>query len=398
MNRRLNPLIERVAANFHQSDHLSSTVVDQGQIIYIFSSFKYFALKRIFISLLVLVTVASCKSKKEEKPVQSAGGGGGGQQAVLVDVIIAGKSSITNNIEVNGSVVANESATLQPEVSGRLTYLNLPEGTKVTQGTVLARINDADLQASMQKVRVQLDLAQKNEERLRKLLAINGINQADYDAVLNQVNTLKADLDIIQAQIDKTVLKAPFTGVLGLRMISPGAYVTPATVLGTIQQTDRVKVDFTVPESYSEMIRPGKTVNVQTIVGTAPRKATIAAIEPQIDATTRNMKVRAILEGAVVSPGSFVKVGLETTGSNNNILVPTNAIIPDAKAKKVVVVKNGKGTLVEVQTGLRSNGAAEILSGLSVGDSIAVTGVLFVRPNSTLQVRSVKQLEEFLGN
>lgn len=354
-------------------------------------------MKRVFISLLVLVTVASCKSKKEEKPAQPAGGGGG-QQAVLVDVIIAGKSSISNNIEVNGSVVANESATLQPEVSGRLTYLNLPEGTKVTQGTVLARINDADLQASMQKVRVQLDLAEKNEGRLRKLLDINGINQADYDAVLNQVNTLKADLDIIQAQIDKTVLKAPFTGVLGLRMISPGAYVTPATILGTIQQTDRVKIDFTVPESYSEMIRTGKSVNVQTIVGSAARKATITAIEPQIDATTRNLKVRAILEGAVVSPGSFVKVRLETTGSSDNILVPTNAIIPDAKAKKVVVVKNGKGTLVEVQTGLRSNGAAEILSGLTVGDSIAVTGVLFVRPNSNVQVRSVKQLEEFLGN
>jgi membrane fusion protein (multidrug efflux system) len=355
-------------------------------------------LKKVFIPFFVLVFVVACKSKKEETPQPAQGRGGGAQQAVLVDVIIAGKSSVSNNIEVNGTVVANESASLQPEVSGRLTYLNLPEGKKVTQGTVLARINDADLQASMQKIRVQLDLAQKNEERLRKLLSINGINQADYDAVLNQVNTFKADLDIIQAQIDKTVLKAPFTGVLGLRMISPGAYVTPATVMGTIQQTDKVKIDFTVPESYSDLISNGKTVNVQTIAGSATKKATIIATEPQIDATTRNLKVRAILDGTAAAPGSFVKVKLDASSGNNSILVPTNAIIPDAKAKKVVLIKDGKGKLVDVETGLRTNGAVQILKGLNIGDSIAVTGVLFVRPNSTIKVTSVKKLEEFLGN
>ncbi|MFW2476563.1 MAG: efflux RND transporter periplasmic adaptor subunit [Sediminibacterium sp.] len=337
--------------------------------------------------------VISCKSKKEEPRQQNSG-----PQSVIVDVIIAGKNNISNIVEVNGSVVANESTNLQPEVSGRLTYLNIPEGAKVTEGTVLARINDADLQASTQKVKVQLELAQKNEERLRKLLSIGGINQADYDAVLNQVNTFKADLDILKAQIDKTVLKAPFTGVLGLRMVSPGTYVTPATVLATLQQTDRVKIDFTIPEAYTDLIGKGKTVNIKTTGKDVLKKAVIIATEPQIDATTRNLKVRAQLDGANINPGGFVKVLLETGGQNNSILVPTNAIIPDAKAKKVVVVKNGKGKLTDIVTGLRVNGLAEVLSGLQVGDSIAVSGVLFVRPNSSLKVRSVKQIEEFAGN
>jgi membrane fusion protein, multidrug efflux system len=336
--------------------------------------------------------VISCKSKKEEPRQQN-----NGPQAVIVDVIIAGNNNISNIIEVNGSVVANEAANLQPEVSGRLVYLNLPEGSKVNQGTVLARINDADLQANMQKIRVQLDLAQKNEERLRKLLSIGGINQADYDAVLNQVNTFKADLDITQAQIDKTILKAPFTGILGLRMISPGAYVTPATILATLQQTDRVKIDFTVPEMYAELIAKGRTVNIQTNMGAGTKKAVIIATEPQIDATTRNLKVRAQLDGANINPGGFVKVLIETGGRNNSILVPTNAIIPDAKAKKVVVVKDGKGKMVDIETGLRVNGTAEVLKGLKVGDSIAVSGVLFVRPNSQLKVRSVKKIEDFAG-
>lgn len=358
----------------------------------IFIGPKSQVLKRNYPFVFAVLFIIACKSKKEEPRQQNAA-----PQAVIVDVIIAGKNSISNKIEVNGSVLANEAANLQPEVSGRLTYLNLPEGTRVSQGTVLARINDADLQANMQKIRVQLDLAQKNEERLRKLLSINGINQADYDAVLNQVNTLKADLDITQAQIDKTVLKAPFTGILGLRMISPGAYVTPATILATLQQTDKVKIDFTVPEMYIDLITKGKTVNVQTAAGTAMKKAVIIATEPQIDATTRNLKVRALLEGANVNPGGFVKVLIETGGKNSSILVPTNAIIPDAKAKKVVVVKNGKGILTDIVTGLRVTGAAEVLSGINVGDSIAVSGVLFVRPNSQLKVRSVKQISEFMG-
>lgn len=336
--------------------------------------------------------VISCKSKKEEPRQQNSG-----PQSVIVDVIIAGKSSISNIVEVNGSVVANEAANLQPEVSGRLVYLNLPEGTKVSQGTVLARINDADLQANTQKIKVQLDLAEKNEQRLRKLLSIGGINQADYDAVLNQVNTLKADLDILKAQIDKTVLKAPFTGVLGLRMISPGAYVTPSTILATLQETDRVKIDFTIPEAYTGLIAKGKTVTIKTTGKEGTQKAVIIATEPQIDATTRNLKVRAQLSGSNINPGRFVKVLIETGGESTSILVPTNAIIPDAKAKKVVVVKDGKGKLTDIETGLRVNGMAEVLNGLEVGDSIAVSGVLFVRPNSQLKVRSVKKIEDFAG-
>ena len=359
----------------------------------IFIGLKSQVLKRMYPLAIAALVMVACKSKKEEPRQQN-----GGPQAVIVDVIIAVKNTVSNTIEVNGTVIANESANLQPEVSGRLTYLNLPEGTKVSQGMVLARINDADLQANMQKIRVQLDLAQKNEARLKKLLDINGINQADYDAVLNQVNTLKADLDITQAQIDKTVLKAPFNGILGLRMISPGAYVTPATILATLQQTDKVKIDFTVPEMYKDVIKAGKSVNVRTSAGsTTIKKAVIIATEPQIDATTRNLKVRAVLDGANVNPGGFVKVLIETSGNNSSILVPTNAIIPDAKAKKVVVVKDGKGKLTDIETGLRINGAAEVLSGLNVGDSIAVSGVLFVRPNSQIKVRSVKKIDEFLG-
>jgi membrane fusion protein (multidrug efflux system) len=284
--------------------------------------------------------------------------------------------------------------TIQSEVSGRVTFLQISEGSNVAAGTVLARINDADLKAAQQKINVQLDLAQKNEVRLKKLLSIGGINQADYDVVLNQVNTLKADLAVLQAQLDKTVIKAPFAGTLGLRMISMGAYLTPATVITTIQQVNQLKIDFSVPEFYAQKIKKGAVVHVQSADNKTKADAVVIATEPVINATTRNLKVRAVLKGQAFNLGAFVKISIDATAPTNSILIPSNCIIPESTVKKVVVVKDGIGQLVEVETGERNEGLVQIIKGLSVGDSIAVSGVLFVKPSSPVKVRSVKLLSD----
>jgi membrane fusion protein (multidrug efflux system) len=226
------------------------------------------------------------------------------------------------------------------------------------------------------------------------LLAIGGINQADYDVVLNQVNTLKADLAVLQAQLDKTVIKAPFAGTLGLRMISMGAYVTPTTVMTTIQQVNQLKIDFTVPEFYAQKIKKGAIVHVQSADNKVTADAVVTATEPLVNATTRNLKVRAVLKGQAFNLGAFVKVSIDATSTNNSILIPSNCIIPESTVKKVVVVKDGIGQLVEVETGERNEGLIQIVKGLSVGDSIAVSGVLFVKPNAPVKVRSVKLLSD----
>jgi membrane fusion protein, multidrug efflux system len=317
------------------------------------------------------------------------------QPPVLVDVILAGYQPLSNTIEANGTVGANETTELRPEVSGRLTYLNIPEGRSVGKGAVLARINDADLQAQLGKLRAQLSLAQKTEERLRKLLEVEGINRADYDVAANQVNTLKADINVVLADISRTVVRAPFSGTIGLRNVSPGAYVTPQTVLATIQQVNRSKIDFTLPEIYGNAVTIGKTVVVE-IGGSEKRRATVLAVEPQASMATRNITVRAIIDNGVINPGTFVKVLIDAGSKAQTILVPSSAIIPDAKTKKVIVVKNGKGVMTNVETGLRTPGGVEIISGLNPGDSVVVTGVLYVRPASAVKVRSIKKLEEIL--
>jgi membrane fusion protein, multidrug efflux system len=339
-------------------------------------------------ALFLVCTLTACKGKPEINVPKAAA-------PTIVDIIVVSPQALTSAVEANGSVVANEFVELHPEVSGRLTYLNVPEGSHITQGTLIARINDADLQAQISKSKVQLDLAQKTEDRYKQLLAVNGINQSDYDAALNTVNGLKADIQYTQTLIDKTVIKAPFSGVVGLRLISPGAFVTPSTIIASIQQVDKIKIDFTLPEQYSGLIRKGNIVDVEVDAAKQTRKkATIIATEPQVNESTRNLKVRAVLQEANLNPGAFVKVYVPANTDKKAVMVPTNAIIPDDRNSQLVLVKNGKASFVNVKTGVRESNNVEITSGINPGDSVVVTGVLFARPGSLLKVRSVKTLEQ----
>lgn len=313
----------------------------------------------------------------------------------IVDVIVASSGSISNTVEANGSVVANEYVELHPEISGRIVYLNVPEGSHVDKGMVIARINDADLQATLEKSKCLLDLYQKTEERDQKLLAVNGLNQADYDLALNNVNSTKADINYTLAQIDKTVIRAPFSGTVGLRQVSPGAYVTPATIIATIQQLDKIKVDFTLPEQYTSIIKKGSVVDVEIDAARKiHRKGLIIATEPQINLSSRNLKVRAILEEGNGHPGAFVKVSVNAGIDKKAIMVPTNSIIPDDKNNQLILVKDGRAVFVNVETGVREANNVEITRGISPGDTVVVTGVLFARPKSALQVRTVKTLDK----
>jgi len=341
--------------------------------------------KGIIGSLVVLSLLVSCKGKGKEQVTTE-------KQAIMVEVIVAGSEDVPSSLEVNGTVLSNEMVELHPEVSGRLVYINLPDGASVKQGTLLARINDADLQAQLEQQKTQLELANKTLKRLSDLLKVNGVNQADYDAALSQVNTTEANMKVLHAQIDKTVIKAPFSGELGIRVVSQGAYVTPQNLLGTLQQTDKVKIDFTVPETYSSIVEKGNKVHIQTGSADGNFEAIITAIEPQINTVSRNIKVRALLTKGLIHPGAFVKVLLDQ--SRKGIMVPSNAIIPDALSNQVVVVQNGRANFVNVETGLRNANLVELTSGVSPGDSIIVSGMLFVRPKAAVKVKRIKSLKE----
>jgi len=332
--------------------------------------------------------LVACKGKTEPVKPKAA-------PPVVVDVLVATPTVINNTVEASGTVVANEYVELHPEISGRITYLNVPEGKTIAKGTVVARIYDADLRAQAEKSRVQLDLAQKTVDRYKKLLDIQGLNQSDYDAALNQVNSLKADIDYTNTLIEKTVIRAPFSGTVGLRQVSPGAFVTPSTLIATILQTNKVKIDFVLPEEYSNLVHIGSPVQIEVdAANNTRRKADIIAMEPQVNLTTRNIKVRAIMEGGAANPGAFVKVYVGAGIDKKAVMVPTNAIIPDDKNNQLILVKGGKASFVNVKTGLRESSNVEITKGVEPGDTVVVTGVSFARPKGVLKVRSVKTLEQ----
>jgi membrane fusion protein (multidrug efflux system) len=348
------------------------------------------------IRLLLLLSVSPfLYSCKDHADAANAGQKQKAGEAPIVDVLVASPRPIANEIEANGSVVANEYVELRPEISGRIVYLNVPEGAQVTKGTVIARINDADLQATLEKSKAQLALYEKTAERERKLLEINGINEADYDLAVSNVRSTKADIDFTQAQLDKTVIRAPFDGVVGLRQVSAGAYVTSANIIATVQQMDKTKVDFTLPEQYSGVVRKGSLVDVQVdALSRSRRKGLIVATEPQISLSSRNLKVRALLQDGVAHPGAFVKVFVNAGIDKRSIMVPTNCIIPEDRNNQVILVKGGKAKVVNVETGVREADDIEITKGINPGDTVIITGVLFARPDQAVSIRNIKSNDE----
>ena len=341
-----------------------------------------------FLQLIFSVCLFSCDSKQEKKePPKSP--------PPVVDIIVAQPQTVTNIIEANGTVVANEFVELHPETSGRITYLDVPEGKYITRGTVIARINDADLVANLNKSKATLKLAQDYVDRLKPLLSVQGVNQADYDAAMNTVISTQADIQYTQALIDKTVIRAPFDGVVGLRQVSIGAYVSSTDIIATMQQVNNLKMDFTMPEEYGKYISTGSTVQVtlDALIDTLKHKATVIAIEPQANTITRNLKVRAVLQDkAKANPGAFVKVYIAQGGSKQSILVPTNCIIPSDINKQLIVVKNGNAQFIDVTTGVRLQSNVEITKGVAEGDSVIVTGVLFAKDKKPVKVRKVMSL------
>jgi membrane fusion protein (multidrug efflux system) len=305
---------------------------------------------------------------------------------VSVDITIAETQKVEKQIEVNGTVLANDFVELHPEVNGRITFLQIPEGKLITAGTIIAKLNDADLQAQLAKANAQLELAVINEKRNKQLLAIKGMNQSDYDASLQQVKSLQADVAYTKSLIEKTIVKAPFTGQIGLRQVSVGAYINTTTTIATIQKLDQLKLDFTIPEVYATYVSVGKKVNIATASSNGTNlTGIITAIEPQIIAASRNLKVRTSFKGKVL-PGAYAKVYLAESNAKPSIMVPSNVIIPDSKSKQVVVVKNGQAKFVNVETGYRTQTAVEITKGLEVGDSVIVAGMLFVKDGSKLKI------------
>ena len=341
---------------------------------------------------LIALSLTACNDKKAGAKSGAAAGGKGGpgaQGPVQVGVYVVQPTYLEQKIAATGTVVANNEVELRSEVSGRITKIYFQEGANVRKGQPLIKLDDDELIAQLARNKHQMDLANARENRGKQLLAKEAISREEYDALIGEVNTLRADRQLLQAQLAKTTLIAPFNGVIGIRSVSEGAYVTSATRIASLQEIQPVKIDFSVPERYLTSLKNGDPVYFR-IQGSDKRyTAKINAIEPKIDPGTRTVQIRALCsnQDKAVLPGAFAEIELPLSSVPNAILVPTQAVIPDIKSQKVFIAQGGKALPRPVEIASRNDTSVHVSSGLKPGDSVIVSGVMFVRPNAKIIVR-----------
>lgn len=323
----------------------------------------------------------------------AAGGGGkpGGGAPTAAEGYVVKSQALTEGISASGTILPAEETDLHPEASGRVVGINLPEGRAVRRGDLLLKIFDEDLQTQLKKLETQLRTAEITEQRLGELLKVKGVSQQEYDLAALAVQNLKNEMELVRVNLRKTELRAPYDGLIGLRNISPGAYITPATSVATIRSVGALKLDFYVPEKYSPHIRVGQNVQFAVQGLSGERTATIVATEQSISEEARNLRVRAAVKGATqgLLPGAFAEVSLTLGGKTQALMIPSQAIVPQARNKSVWVCRGGKAASVPVKTGVRQAQLVEITEGLQAGDTVVVTGVLFLKPEGAVKFSKI---------
>lgn len=348
-------------------------------------------LKKIIISavILVLLLIILLPKLLSSSSVKNSNlAGNKPDQIISVKAYIIKPETVDNKVLTTGTILANEEVELKSEVAGKITKILFSEGSYVNKGDLLVKINDADLQAQLRRAESKVKLAEEKEFRQRQLRDGNLISQEEYDNTVSELNVNKADYDLIKAQIDKTEIRAPFSGTIGLRSVSEGSYLTTATVIATFQNLNIIKVDFSIPEKYSTSVKKGDELDFKISGSATVFKAKIYAIEPKIDPGTRTLKIRAICNSnySELIPGAFANVELSLKKINDAILVPSVAIVPELKGQKVYLYKNGVVAQQNVEIGIREETSIQIVSGLNAGDTVITSGILQIKPMSKVTI------------
>ncbi len=308
---------------------------------------------------------------------------------ITVNYYVVKESQFNNDVFSTGKIGAINQIDILPEVSGKVISIFFKEGETVTKGSPLVKLNDSDLQAQLLKSKTQIQLSEQKVERLKKLLAINGISQEEYDIQDNELSLLKAEQASLLAQLAKTNIIAPFTGVIGLKNISEGSFVNTSSPIASLIQVSPLYVEFSIPEKYSDLLKKGINISFSDDKS-IPRKEHIAkiyAIEPRVDESTKTIKARAMYSGEqTFYPGSFVNVYANLGETINALMVPTECVIATLKGQKVFVSRNGNAEEVQVQIGARTDDKIQIINGLAVNDTVLTTGLLSVRKDSKLKL------------
>jgi membrane fusion protein (multidrug efflux system) len=311
------------------------------------------------------------------------------QQKLNATGYLIAPTNLSELYKSTGTLLPDEEVDLSFETSGKIVGINFSEGTKVKKGDLLAKINDKPLQAELQKLQAELKMAEAKEFRQRSLLNKDAISQESYDQIVTDVQTIRADIDLVKARISETELRAPFDGKIGLRYVSEGAYTNSSTKIARLVKTIPIKIEFSIPEKYVSEINIGYPITFD--VDGKTYNASVYAIDPKIDILTRVISLRALYpnRNEELKPGRYTSITLELSKINDAIAIPTEALIPEMEGEKVFIYKKGKAQSVKVNIGLRTESKIQIVDGLKFGDTLLVTGILQLRQNLPITLDSV---------
>jgi membrane fusion protein, multidrug efflux system len=335
------------------------------------------------VAVILLLRIAPWK--KAASPAAQAGAR---MSAVNVKAHVITAEKLEDRIIVTGSLLSNESVELRSETAGKVTGIFFREGSRVNKGDLLVQINDAELQAQLMSAVYQKKLAEGTESRQRQQLEIEAISQEDYDVALNRVHTLEAEMQLLEAQLQKTKIIAPFSGQIGLRYVSEGSFVSSNTAIATLVDTDPIKIEFSVPERYSNVVKTGQEILFRVQGRSEKNRAVVYAVEPEIDSNTRSLHLRAQCpnsQGQFI-PGSFAEVELLLSVSDQAIMAPSQSLIPELDKQTIYLFKSGKAVSVPVEIGIRTSEKIQILTGAAPGDTVITSGILQMRPNVAVKI------------
>ena len=344
-------------------------------------------MKRIKQSIIVLgltLAISSCHSDQAEKP-------GGGGSALQVEAYKVVAQPFNNELVTTAKLIAEEQVELKAPMAGQVLAIYFKEGEIVNKGQALIRIDDRSWKAQLLGVHAELVAAEKDLARKKELLTVEGSSQEEVDNAFSRVEILKSQEQQLQVNIDLANVSAPFSGQLGMRDFSEGAFLKQGDLITTLSANKQLKVDFTLAQMHSKSIEINKPVLV--LIGKDTLVANVYAINPIINSETRTLNVRALLpqkaEGKI-KPGTFAEVLIATDVVKDAILIPTQAIVPSINEQTVYISKNGKAVRRVIQMGNRNADNVLVVDGLDVGDTVITTGLLHIKEGMDIQIQSIQ--------
>lgn len=348
------------------------------------------------ISVILIVIVLGAllivpKLLSEKNKTQTPAGQNTSQQEIPVDVFVIKQIDLENEVVTVGTIIANEEVDIKSELTRKITGIYFKEGTFVPNGKILFKLDDSDILARLRKLDLDEELNIKQQDREKQLLDKGLLTPDEYEVRETNIEKIRADIEVLEVELSKTEIRAPFSGIAGFRNVSIGSLVNNTNILTTIQDISKVKVDFSIPEKYIALFRPGQDITFRVDGYDEDFTGKVISYEPKLNENTRSIILRASAnnKGSKLLPGSFVKVKLKLENINNAVMIPTESVVPKLKGQSVFVYQDGKAVSKDVEMGIRTEKEVQITSNLNIGDTIITTNILRLKPNSKVKFVNV---------